>query len=235
MTWTWLGIVTVVLLAFSCFMGFKRGFIREVVSTLFVVLSFVIVWFVNPYVNTFIRENTPIYEKVQEGCQNLVETQLDSTSSIDRTEQDSFIENLELPEFLKNGLTENNTAEVYRYLAVNTFSDYVSGYLARTVVNGLSFLLSFLLATVLIRVITYALNILASLPVIHGINKMAGALLGGAKFVLFIWIALLILTVLCNTEIGRAGLELVEKDSFLTLLNERNLLVQIFMNIFYGK
>ncbi len=60
MNWTWLGLITAVFLVFSCFVGFRRGFIKEAVSTFLVLLSFVGVWFVNPYVNTFIRENTPV-------------------------------------------------------------------------------------------------------------------------------------------------------------------------------
>ncbi|MDC7291498.1 CvpA family protein [Blautia schinkii] len=234
MTWTWLGIVTLGFLAFSCYMGYRRGFVREVVSTFFVVLSIVLVWFINPYVNDFLRENTPVYEKIQDGCRELVDTQVGGAEGMGHTEQSSLINGLALPDLLKDGIIENNTAEVYRYLAVNTFADYVAGYLALIAVNGLSFLVSFLLATILIRMVTYALNIIARLPIIRGANKAAGALMGIVKCVIFIWVAFLVLTVLCNTEIGRTGLKLIEQDHLLNFLYKENIFVKIFMSIFYG-
>lgn len=235
MTWTGLGIVTLGFLAFSCYMGFRRGFVREVVSTFFVVLAIVLVWFINPYVNDFIRENTPVYERIQEGCQDLVETQIGGAEGLGRTEQNSVIDGLALPDLLKEGIMENNTVEVYRYLAVDTFADYVGGYLALAAVNGLSFLVSFLLASIMIRMVTCALNLITRFPIIKGANKLAGALMGGAKCIIFIWIAFLILTVLCNTAIGKAGLQMIEQDHLLNFLYEKNIFVKIFMSIFYGK
>lgn len=234
MTWTWLGIVAVIFLAMSCLTGYRHGFIKEIVSTFFIILAMLLVWVVNPYVNEFIRENTPVYEKVQTGCQELVEAQSGDAAGLNKEEQSSLIDGLALPEFFKEGLEENNTASVYQYLAVSTFAEYISGYLALAVVNGLSFLVSFVLVTLLIRMVTYALSVIARLPLLNGANKTAGAALGLAKGVVFIWIALLVLTVLCNTEIGKAGLALVEKDTVLSWLYEKDIFLDIFMNIFYG-
>lgn len=233
MNWTWLGIAAMVLLAASCLMGYRRGFVKEVVSMFCVVLSIAIVWFINPYVNEFIRENTPVYEKIQESCSEYVESKARSREN-QSGGQSGMIESLNLPEFLEKGIEQNNNAEVYRYLAVTTFTDYVSGYLARAVVNGFSFLISFLLSTLLIRMITWALNLISKLPVIRGVNKLAGAALGAVKFVIFIWVAFLVLTILCNTAVGKAGLELIEKDTMLGFLYDRNIFIKIFMNIFYG-
>lgn len=234
MSWTWLGIATLALLAFSVFNGFRHGFVREVISTFFVLIALVAVWFVNPYVNDFLRENTPVYDKVLEGCHSLVDADEDAKTVMGAEEQESFIENLALPGFLKSGIEENNNAEVYKYLAVDTFTDYVADYLAVSVINGLSFAVSFILVSVIIRLVAYVLNILAKLPVINGVNKLAGAALGGVKFLIFIWIALLILSIFCNTEFGRKGLELVENDTFLNFLSQNNIFTRVFMSIFYG-
>lgn len=235
MTWTWLGIAAMGFLSISCYMGYRRGFVKEVVSTLFVLLSIGMVWVVNPYVNEFIRENTSVYEVIQKNCQELVNGQLNGETGPGETQQHSVIEEMELPQLIRTGLEVNNTAEVYRYLAVNTFGEYVAGYLALVVVNGFSFLVSFLLVTVLIRLLTFALSILANLPIIRGVNKLAGAFLGIAKGVIFIWVALLVITVLCNTKWGIEGLKMVEQDTFLNFLYENNIFVKVFMSIFYGK
>ena len=133
------------------------------------------------------------------------------------------------------GLTENNNSSVYQYLSVNTFSDYVVGYLAQIVVNGISFLISFILATLFIRCITWATNLIAGLPVIRGVNKITGGLLGGVKFVIMIWILFLVFTVLCNTKLGDTALKLIMQDPLLNYVYDKDILIKIFMNIFYGK
>ena len=62
MTLTWLGIVVLAILAVVAYRGYKRGFIREVVSFFFVFLAIAVSWAINPYVNEFFMENTPVYE-----------------------------------------------------------------------------------------------------------------------------------------------------------------------------
>ena len=73
MSWTWLGLAVLVLLAFSMVDGYQKGFVKEVVSAFLVLISVVMVWLINPYVNQFIRENTSIYENIQESCRQFVE------------------------------------------------------------------------------------------------------------------------------------------------------------------
>lgn len=196
MTLTWLGVAILIFLAVSCYIGYKRGFVKEVVSTFFLLLTMGIVWLINPYVNDFIKENTPVYTKIQENCREFIGMETEESETMDKTAQENLIENLPLPEFLKEDVQENNTLSIYNYLSVNTFTDYVAKYLACTVVNGISFMVSFFLATTLVRIATYALDILSKLPVINGANKTAGAVLGIIKGILFVWIAFLILTVL---------------------------------------
>lgn len=230
---TWLGIAVAFMLFLMLCIGYKKGFIKEIVSAFFIVITMAVVWFINPYVNSFISENTPVYESVQNACADFVNEQVSEITIFGKTEQENIIENLGLPDFLKKQLEENNNAEVYQYLAVNTFVEYVSGYLAKAVINGISFLVSFVLATLLIRILTYALNIIACLPVLRGINRIAGALVGGAKGVLFLWIAFVMITVLCNTSFGSSVLKLIEQDMVLNYLYSQNILMKIFMSIFY--
>ena len=124
-SWTWLGIVVLALIIFACASGFRRGFVKEIVSAFFMIISFLLVWVINPYVNTFVREYTPVYNIVQSNCQELVMEQTGSQKALDKEEQTQIMEKMELPDILKTSLMENNTAETYRYLAVSTFAEYI--------------------------------------------------------------------------------------------------------------
>ena len=204
-------------------------------SFFFVFLALAVSWAINPYVNEFFMENTPVYEKIQESCQSFVESQKkQELTSPGTEEQTGFIEGLELPELLQKGLESNNTADAYTYLAVDSFGEYISEALARMIVNGLSFFVSYLLASVILRLGTWVLNLLAGLPVLKSANKLAGGLVGAVKGVLFVWIAFLVMTILCSTSIGKEALALIEKDAFLNVLYEYDFLVNVFMSIFYG-
>lgn len=233
-SWTWLGIAVLALIAAACIMGFRKGFVKEIVSVFFMLISFLLVWAVNPYVNTFVKEYTPVYDTIQDKCQTLVSEQIGNKKTLDKEEQNQVMENMELPDLLKNALVENNTAETYRYLAVSTFTEYISDSLAVMAVNGISFLISFVLSAAVIKLLEFILNVLTKLPVINGINKIAGAAVGGIKCIIFIWIAFLVLTLLCNTTLGQQGMALIQQDAFLNFLYSQNVFVKVFMSVFYG-
>ena len=228
---TWFGIVILLILLLFIWMGYRRGFIREIVSFFFVFLSLSLAWAINPYINDFLISETPVYSTIQETCTDFVQKQ--SSDLENETESSSqFIDGLNLPEVLRKNIEKNNNTENYAELSVNTLTEYVSGYLARTIVNGLSYVLAYILATIGIRIVVYILNLIAGLPILKTANKLTGGVVGFVKGLVFIWILFLILTVLCSTEIGKTSLELIEKDSLLSVIYQYDPLIQIFTIIF---
>ena len=228
---TWFGIVILLILILFIWMGYRRGFIREFVSFFFVFLSLSLAWAINPYINDFLISETPVYSTIQETCTDFVQKQSsDLENEMESSSQ--FIDGLNLPEILRKNIEKNNNTENYAELSVNTLTEYVSGYLARTIVNGLSYVLAYILATIGIRIVVYILNLIAGLPILKTANKLTGGLVGFVKGLVFIWILFLILTVLCSTEIGKTSLELIEKDSLLSVIYQYDPLIQIFTKIF---
>lgn len=228
---TWFGIVILLILILFIWMGYRRGFIREIVSFFFVFLSLSLAWAINPYINDFLISETPVYSTIQETCTDFVQKQ---SSNLENEMESSsqFIDGLNLPEILRKNIEKNNNTENYAELSVNTLTEYVSGYLARTIVNGFSYVLAYILATIGIRIVVYILNLIAGLPILKTANKLTGGLVGFVKGLVFIWILFLILTVLCSTEIGKTSLELIEKDSLLSVIYQYDPLIQIFTKIF---
>ena len=231
---TWAGIAVIGVLLFTGYTGYRRGFIKEIVSFFFVFLALALAWTINPYVNTFLMEKTSLYDKIQESCREFSGSQdVTEGNGMDEETEDSLISQLPLPKILQKNLTVNNTEEAYQYLAVDTFAEYVSEYLARAIINGLSYLIAYALANLILRVVMLILDMIAGLPLISGANRLAGGVVGVVKGIVFIWIALLLLTILCSSDIGKKGLELVEKDSILQVLYKHDILVNFFMDVFY--
>ena len=217
------------LILIGIIIGLVRGLVKEVVSIAIVFVSIALVWFLNPYVNHFLREMTPIESKIEDQTRKLLGDQLDSGKVIPADKQQEIIENLDLPENIINTLLKNNNAEEYKELNVNSFIDYIIEYPVNIVMNGISFLITYALVTILLRVLVFVLDIFTRLPVVSGLNKLGGALIGGAKYVIFIWIGMLVVTMLCNTEVGRTAMEMIERDRFLTFVYGWNLILKFFV------
>ena len=101
-------------------------------------------------------------------------------TEIPREMQMEAIQNADLPDVFKNLLTVNNNSEIYKQLGVETFAQYVGGFMAKLFIDIVSFLCTFLLVTIILRAIVFALDIVADLPGIGAVNHLAGALLGVA-------------------------------------------------------
>ena len=229
---TWLGIISGIVILGGIIIGYSKGLVRELVSLGIVFLTIALVGVLNPHINHFLRENTSIENSLQEKAEGLVKDTFDTSSVLTSSAQNELIRGLGLPDILTNALISNNNAEGYRILDVTSFIDYISKFLADTILNGISFLITFILISVLLRIVITVFDLFTRLPVIHGFNKAGGAIFGGAKYLIFIWITMLIVTVFCNTSPGKAVVDMIEQDRILSLLYSWNPLVKYFIDVF---
>ena len=110
---TWLGILAIAILIFTGYGGYRKGFVREIMSFFFVFLALALAWMINPYVNDFMMKKTPAYERIQESCLNLIDSQnMDEEKSDEESsdgkimdgtiqEETTFIDGLNLPKVLQ--------------------------------------------------------------------------------------------------------------------------------------
>ena len=147
---------------------------------------------------------------------------LNLIGEIPKDTQVKEIQNAPMPQFLKDQLIENNNSTIYGELGVNSFPKYVAAYISRLVLNLLSFLVTFLLAIIIVKALMFAVNIIGQLPVLGLVNHIAGAALGLLLAVVIVWIAFLIMTLAYTTEAGMTCFEMVEKSQFLQFLYDTN-------------
>lgn len=143
-------------------------------------------------------------------------------AEIPRDMQIKAIEMAELPDLFKDLLTENNNTVIYEELGVETFAQYAASYLAKLVVNILAFLGVFIFATILIRAIVFALNIVSELPVVGFVNRLAGGALGAVGALIIVWVLFVILTLLYTTSIGKEIYEVIQGNEITRLIYEYN-------------
>ncbi len=227
----WLFWVVVAFIAYHVIDGLRRGFIRKVVSALSLVVTLALVTYLTPQITTFIQEHTSLHENLQEKCSELF---LSGEYNEDvKTDQVLMIENMDLPENIKEMLLENNNTEAYDLLAVSGFYEYVGAYLANLIINALAYLISFVVIWTAIRAILLALDVVTMLPILHGINKLAGGALGIVYGVVLVWIAFLLVTILCNGDLGRQFFALISANPFLLFLYNQNVIMKIVFGIMF--
>ena len=231
----WLFVVVAVYLVSMVLYGHYRGFVRLAVSAVSLVLSLGVVHFGAPSVANLLRSNEAVYQAVEDSVTKFIqkddEAENEAVDAAPPSVQRSIIEEMELPEQLKDALLENNNSEVYEALGVSSFTHYVSRYLANSLINIISFFLLFAAVFGGLRVLSVSLNVVSRLPIISGLNRLAGAVLGGAEGIFFVWIAALLITLFSATAIGEIFLNQIESNIWLTWLYDHNMLGSILMGV----
>lgn len=103
--------------------------------------------------------------------------------------------------------------------------DFVSDCLADMALQVVAFLITFALVSVLVQGILFSLGIVAKLPVLHGLNKTAGLVLGLAEGILFVWIFFFVVTMCAGTKPGGQLLWMIADSELLSWIYRRNLLL----------
>ena len=232
----WLETAVAVYLIGMVLYGHYRGFIRLAVSLVSLVAALLVVWAVMPYATDWIKNNTGLYESMKAGIEQTagftqLEGEPDEPSDVGASDEGLAIEGLELPEQIKRLLSENKTAEDYGSLGAEALQDYVGSYLADIMLRILVFVVLFLAIFILLRVLVFWLDLIAKLPILSGLNQIAGAVLGGLEGLVFVWIGCMILTLASGTGLGGQIMSQVDISPWLSWLYENNLLSYLVLGL----
>lgn len=222
-------LVVGIIFLISALVGYKKGFIKIVASLLAVVISIILVAVATPYVSGWIRQVTPLEESIQKKCAEFLIPGAEDSENIEtdvpREEQMSLIDNANLPQAFKDMLNGNNNPVVYEALGVDSFVQYVGAYIAKLISDIIAFLITFIFVTIALRIIMKVLGIIDKIPVIGGMNRLAGGAIGLVIGLLIVWIVLIVVTLLYNTPIGMKCFEYIAESPILTRLYEGNILM----------
>ncbi|MCF0134392.1 MAG: CvpA family protein [Blautia sp.] len=230
MHFTWIGAMALLLIVFAAIMGYKQGFVREVVTMFMLVLTMVLSGYIHPYVYNFLQEHTPVYSYVFENADAFVSDQLDEIVNEGKETRQNVIASLNLPWFLEKGLLEKDDQDAAHSLTAQG-TQYVAESLANLTLRIISLVLCFVIASILVRMGMWALDILTKIPIINGTNKVAGAVLGAVKGIVFLWIILFVMTLFYKAAFAKEAVKMIEQDTFLRLVSRYNLLEELFLKI----
>lgn len=228
----WLVIAVAAVLVVFALKGRKVGFIKTIFSIFSIIIAIVVSSALSPYVSKALRTNDKFYNYINERVEDVINLKVEDKDKTTVSEQAEAISKLSLPESIKKNLLENkNNSEVYKALQVDTFKEYVNGYITTIAINAIAFIITYLVVTILLFAVCVALNIISKLPIINGLNKTAGLLVGLFEGLLVIWMLCIVLTAFSSTETAQKLFEMIKESQFLSCLYNNNLLIRLITNM----
>lgn len=226
----YLDIAVVLIILVFALVAFYKGFIRMVFGSLPLIVSLVSAYLIYPTLSKFLRTtaiylrfSTSIYEYLN--LSNIIpETAIEA--------QTNLISQMNLPQFLKNALIENNNAVVYEILNVNELREYISGFISNLCINILSMIIVFIVVYIVCMMILKVLEGIASFPVLSGINRIFGLAVGVVHALLLLWIIGIFLTFFVADAKFEAFFNMLYSSRLALMLYENNFLLFMILRIF---
>ncbi|KAF5042969.1 Colicin V production protein [anaerobic digester metagenome] len=210
--------------------GYHKGFVMEALSFLPMLAAMVAVKFLTPVMGVLLRK-TPFFGSLANSIGKSM--QLDTViSNAAMQSQTQIIQNMRLPDFLKDALLENNNPVIYNLLDVQGLKEYIAGFLANVCINIVSVVIVFVVVLFLARFLLKALNLVSKLPILNFFNRSCGFLVGGTKGLFWIWLIAMGITFWqCNDKLI-SFFQVLNQSVIALFLYENNILLYLILKIF---
>lgn len=178
------GVVILVLLL-GFLIGRRNGLVKMLMRVVYSIASFGASLFFYPIVSGFIRQ-TPLFDSVKDGVISALGLET-AVQAYTKQQEVNIISSLQLPDAFKDKMLENNNSVIYDLLGADSFVSYIGGFIAGVIINVVLVWVLFILFMFLLKVVLKGAGLISKLPVIRGIDRIGGALLGLFLAVLVIW------------------------------------------------
>lgn len=219
-------IAVLILFVFMISNGYKKGFLRIAVTMMGYIIIIAAVNHLSPYVSEFLIEHTETYGEIKDKITKEFEEANRKYDNAIPDNQILTVNSYDLPDVLKSNLLINNTKEMYEKLFVNIFEEYVSAYLAKTAINAMSFVILFVLLFVAFKILLHVVDLISKIPVIKGLNKMAGAIIGLMEALVIVWVFFFIAVIFIGDNSGSVLFKMITDSKFLSYLFNSNILMK---------
>ena len=224
-------IAVIIFLLIFLVAGCVRGFLRITLATFSLLITLVLAGALAGPLSNFVETGTAIGPRIQDRIREYVSDQLDGLADTVDDAEDSLISSLPLPASVKQDLIDHNTVAGYLDKGAGSFADYIAVSLTHMVVWLLCYVLLSIVIFLIIRLIMRLSNLLNRVPVLGGVNRLAGAIIGLAEGVLILWVICLIIMMMAGSQFGISCEKVIKDSVFLNFIYEHNYLMAIVNSI----
>lgn len=236
----WLLGLALAIIVVCAFAGWRAGFVKTVFSLVSTIVIIIITILVSPMVTNMLKGNDKISGVIQTKLEQIIDLSgiADDLSSEEEKDPTAFIDNLELPDSIRNTIKdslyetmEEKEQEAADFVgdSLNALKVYICETLTNIVLNAIGFFITFLLAAAGMAVLCFVLDLLSKLPVLHQINTLAGIAMGALEGLVILWILFIVITMLGSTELGQSCMTMISESRLLSFLYDSNILSKILL------
>ncbi|MBQ9983616.1 MAG: CvpA family protein [Lachnospiraceae bacterium] len=212
---------------FACVIaGWIQGLFKVLVSVAGLIASIMIAIYVAPNISGYVQQHTTLDDELATFIIEKMELSND-TEDVSRGVQVELINELAVPDALKENMLNNNNSEVYSLLEASGVNEYIAKSMAMVIINAVVFLVLVAVCNVFFSTLGKGVDKMTKLPIIRSIDKIGGGLLGGMRGLLVVWMLFLVLSITSTTETSQELIQAICQSGLLKLLYDNNLLLDI--------
>lgn len=220
----WLLIVLIAVFVFSVYSSHKKGVFKTLFSILCIIIAVVLTTVITPYIARQVNKNEKINESVRKKVGSVIDIVGENSSD---EEQEQFIKDLPVPDYIKNYLRANNNLQVYQHRGINSFNEYIVDGIVRLVINLITYVVVFFIIRIVVFVLSIVSSVLSLMPVMEESEGQGGWLLGAVKGIMEVWILFIVITIIAHTEYGMSAMNCINSSSLLGFLYNNNVLLEL--------
>lgn len=228
----WVFILVLLVLILSILQGYHKGLLRIIYSLVSWIIILVFVTWATPYINSYLTEHTPIYEKVESHFEEMVRQSAkeQTDEKLDGTTSQLMNLGLKLPGSALNDILEKTSGMADEFMEANGIYGQIAGALAGFVVEGIAFFIALVISWILVHTISSVLGIVSRIPILSGLNRFLGLFAGGIYGLVLVWIAFYIIALTSTSESGQVLVHYIYENPFLKMLYENNAVLTLIIH-----
>lgn len=205
--------------------GYEKGFLKMSVKLVSMILSVFITKKAIPDIKIWILNHSTIYDFIQGRVHAIVFDDINSKS-------ESFLESQNRTQGMGNEMIHNSANLFYKMTGLNKLTEYLADKVSNIIVSVLLFVIIYIMIRILLKFLFWLLEFVVQLPGLSMINRISGGALGLIQSICYIWIMLMIISILPETKLtADIGMAFDQQNTYLYVLKEANIFRRIIMEI----
>ena len=227
----WVFISAIILVAGMTVIGFAVGFFRMLLSTFALILALAGAYFLGGPISDKVA-SSGIGESVEKRIETFVNENVQFMPSEESiAQQNEAIRTLPLPERITKHIISHNNKETYEKLGVDKFPDFLTKFLSGMVIDAAAYVGVFVVLLIALHILIYLLDFASMLPIINGLNHLAGALLGFIYGVAILWFFFILVSAFPTVKFFADCQQMIMDNNLLGTMYNNNLLMRLLMGV----
>ena len=140
---------------------------------------------------------------------------------------EEFLNNLRLPRIIKATLFNKTTINEYISQGIESLKQYVVERISSVALKIMTYVGLIIAIYIIIRILLLVSKLINSIPVVRGINRFFGAVVGFVEGAMILWLLCLIISLISQTELGIKIVDVIHQSWFLSYIYEQNLVLRM--------